>query len=88
MQQRPQTQDETFEWPATKPWTRLHVDWAQINKRNILVIVDAGSRWIEAFNCTNKTAEMVIKCFRKVFASFGIPNTIVSDNRPELISDD
>ena len=43
MQQRPQTQDETFEWPTTKPWTRLHVDWARINKKNISVIVDSGS---------------------------------------------
>ena len=37
-------------WPDAQPWESLHIDWAYIREvRNILIIVNAGSGWIEAF---------------------------------------
>ena len=39
-------------WPAaTYPFQRLHMDWCDIKaaKKQVLVIVDSASGWIEAF---------------------------------------
>ncbi len=35
-------------WP-TRPWARLHVDYAgSINRKMIIIIIDAHTKWIEA----------------------------------------
>lgn len=50
----------------------------------ILVVIDAHSKWIEAFPMTTATACTTIQQLRKLFAQFGIPDTIVSDNGPQF----
>ena len=65
------------------------MDWGYVKDQgNILVIVDAGSGWIEAFPVGNRTSETVKIYLSQIFASFGIPKTIVSDNGPEYVSGD
>ena len=67
----------------------LHMDWGYTKDQgNILVIVDAGSGWIEAFPAGNRTSETVKIYLSQIFARFGIPKTLVSDNGPEFVSDD
>ena len=84
---RPQKQKTVHEWPNATPFERLHIDWAYSRDvGNILIIVDSGSGWIEAFRTKERTTENVIKCLRTVFTRFGIPECIVSDNAPEFIS--
>ena len=69
-------------WPKAEPFDRVHMDWAYVKGvGNILIIVDAGSGWIEAFRSEN-----VIKCLRTVFTRFGIPKILVSDNACEFTS--
>ena len=53
---------------------------------NVLIVVDAGSGWIEAFASGKRTAGVVIKFLRTVFTRFGVPKTLVSDNGPEFVS--
>lgn len=78
---RPRTKDETFKWPEVDPWNRLHMDWAYTKALgNVLIIVDSGSGWLEAHPCKNRSSESIIHCLRKIFCSFGVPHTIVSDN--------
>ncbi len=50
-----------------------------------LVIIDAHSKWIECLPTTNSTSSTVIN-WRSVFARFGIPSTIVSDNGTCFVS--
>ncbi|XP_029646925.1 uncharacterized protein K02A2.6-like [Octopus sinensis] len=60
--------------------------WAYVpNISNILVIVDACSTWIEAFLCPNRSAETVKSKLLEVFARFGVPTDLVSDNGPEFL---
>ena len=75
-----------WRWP-TRPWARLHLDFAgPFEGKTILVIVDAHSKWIEA-TCTPSTASShVIEVLRTVFASHGLPETVVTDNGTGFVS--
>ena len=69
-----------WSWP-TRPWARLHVDFAGLLKgKMFLILIDAHSKWIEAFHTPNATTSAVIEELRTVFAKFGLPETIVTDN--------
>ena len=46
----------------------------------ILVLIDAHSKWIEAFCTLNATSNAVIAKLRPLFATFGVPETVVSVN--------
>ena len=66
-----------WKW-LTRPWSRLHLDFmGPFEDRMFLILIDAHSKWIEAF-CTQKaTSRVVIDVLRTIFARFGIPETIV-----------
>ena len=71
-----------WEWPE-KPWSRLHVDFAgPFMGHMFFVIVDSHSKWIDVRMMTTITAEKTTSCLREVFATHGLPDTIVSDNGP------
>ena len=50
----------------------------------ILVVIDAHSKWIEAIPMSTATAFTTIQQLRKLFAQFGIPDSVVSDNGPQF----
>ena len=57
---RPSLGKTVSTWPEADIWERLHMDWGYVkNQGNILVIVDAGSVWIEAFPAGNRTSQTV-----------------------------
>ena len=75
-----------WQWP-TRPWARIHIDFAgPLDNRMYLIVVDAHSKWIEAFPMTSTTAIKTIQILRTTFAHYGIPESIVSDNGPQFIS--
>ena len=77
-----------WKWPS-RPWTRLHIDFAgPMNGKMYLVIIDAHSKWIEAFITNSSTSTTVIEILRHVFARFGLPEMIVSDNGPCFVSEE
>ena len=51
-----------------------------------LILIDAHSKWIEAFCTSNATSQTVIGELRTLFAQFGLPETIVSDNGTCFVS--
>jgi transposase InsO family protein len=52
----------------------------------LLIAVDAHSKWIEAQPMITTTARATIEQLRVMFARWGIPETIVSDNGPQFVS--
>lgn len=74
-------------WSCTKtPWERIHIDYTEIDKQHFLVIVDVHSKWVEIF-CTQLTnAEKTVNLLCHLWASYGFPKVLVSDNGPPLIS--
>ena len=75
-----------WEWPST-PWCRIHVDFCgPFLGKTIFVLVDAHSKWIEAEVVSSPTTQNAIHSLRKVFASHGLPEVLVSDNGPAFTS--
>ena len=75
-----------WKWP-TRPWARLHLDFAgPFQGKNILIAIDAHSKWIEAV-CTSSTASScVIEELRTLFAKLGLPEMVVTDNGTCFVS--
>jgi hypothetical protein len=75
-------------WPYFKEvWSRLHMDFlGPLNGMTFLVVIDSSSKWIEVKQMSRTTAEDVIKVLREMFARFGLPKMMVSDNGPPFTS--
>ena len=75
-----------WKWPS-RPWARLHLDFAgPFQGKNILITIDAYSRWIEAVCTPSTSSNSVIVELRTLFAKFGLPETIVTDNGAGFVS--
>ena len=78
----PATSPRPWTWP-TKPWSRVHADCAgPIDNKMVFVVVDAHSKWIEAVPTTSSTSWATISILRQLFASHGVPDTLVTDDGP------
>ena len=49
-----------------------------------LIVVDAHSKWPEVMQMTSTSAEQTIVVLRQLFASYGLPLQLVSDNGPQF----
>lgn len=77
-----------WEYPK-QPWQRLHADYAgPFMETNFLIMVDAYSKWVEDIPTKSTNAETTIKLMREVFARFGLPFTLVTDNGTQFRSVD
>ena len=77
-----------WEWPD-RPWTRIHLDYAgPIQNKMILVVVDSHSKWIEAHVVNSATSQVTIERLQGIFATHGLPETIVWDNGSVFTSEE
>ncbi|VDL66057.1 unnamed protein product [Nippostrongylus brasiliensis] len=69
-------------WPTEEePWRRIHADFAgPVDGKMYLVVVDAYSKWPEIVDIPVATTSATIKELRRLFAQFGNPETLVTDN--------
>ena len=75
-------------WPS-RPWQRVHIDFAgPFRNKNFLIVVDAHSKWPEVIPMATTTSTATIRELRRLFASYGLPEQLVSDNGPQLVSDE
>ena len=73
-------------WPS-KPWSRIHIDYAgPFLNLMFFVIIDAGSKWIEAFPMHSSTSKATIQHSKTLFAQFGLPDIIATDNGSCFVS--
>ena len=76
----PQIPTHPWEWPQ-RSWARLHIDYAgPFMGKMFLVTVDAHSKWLEAHVVETPTSASTIQKLYQMFATRGIPETIVTDN--------
>lgn len=76
-----------WEFPE-RPWSRLHIDYATIENQEVLIVVDAHSKWIDAIRVNKATASATVTAIRRLFATHGIADTVVSDNGTQFISEE
>ena len=76
-----------WKWPS-RVWQRIHIDFAEKDSENYLVLIDSHSKWIEVKHMRSTTAQKTIDVLRTIFAAYGIPEECVSDNGPQFISED
>ena len=75
-----------WEWP-NRPWSGVHLDFAGPFMRGMfLLAVDAHSKWLEACPMTTTTSLATIEKMRQLFATHGLPETIVTNNGPSFTS--
>ena len=73
-------------WPDTT-FQRIHVDFAgPFLEKNFFLVVDANSKWMEVIPMSRTTTEATIQALRDLFARYGIPEILVSDNGPQFTS--
>ena len=78
----------SWSWP-TGPWQRLHIDYAgPFMGKMFLVIVDSYSRFLDIVPMDRATSATTIAALRRVFALFGLPHHIVSDNGSQFTSEE
>lgn len=77
---------QSWSYPAA-PMERIHVDIAgPCNDKYYFVIVDAFSKWPEIFQTSRITTSEIIEKLNSVFARYGNPKHIVSDNGTQFTS--
>ncbi|XP_050339840.1 uncharacterized protein K02A2.6-like [Bactrocera neohumeralis] len=76
-------------WPEAKaPWERVHIDFAgPIFDSMWLICIDAYSQFPFVTQLSSTTTDSTIHSLKSIFAIEGFPNTLVSDNGPQLTSD-
>ena len=73
----------------TKPWSRIHVDFAgPVEGETYLIVVDAYSKFPEICKMRSTTSAATIKVMRELFSRYGIPEYVVSDNGPQFRSEE
>ena len=69
-----------------RPWSKIGADLCQIDGRTLLVVCDYYSNFIEVARLNTVTTRSVLHELLPMFARFGLPDVLVSDNGPQFAS--
>ncbi|KRY55859.1 Uncharacterized protein T03_10050 [Trichinella britovi] len=82
----PKAPVHSWETP-NNPWSRSHIDFAgPFQGKTFLIVVDTFSKWLEVIPISEMSTRTVIEELHQLFATHGLPNTIVSDNAAQFLS--
>ncbi|KAK3738593.1 hypothetical protein QZH41_009884, partial [Actinostola sp. cb2023] len=71
-----------------KPWQEVHIDLCGPfpTGETLLVCEDACSRWPEVVILRSTTSAAIIGHLKKIFAAYGLPEKVITDNGANLVS--
>lgn len=72
--------------PASKPFELVHMDLLTIQGEKFLTIVDAFSKYAQAYYLRDGTAISVVQALLTYCTHHGMPFTLVTDNGPEFVN--
>ncbi|KAG5878029.1 hypothetical protein JTB14_014208 [Gonioctena quinquepunctata] len=74
---------------SPEPWSRLHLDFAgPFESKMWMILIDSYTHWLEVIPMRDITSGSTIEALRALFARFGLPKFLVTDNGPQLTSND
>ena len=77
-----------WSWP-TRVFQRIHIDYAgPFQGSMFFIVVDAYSKWPEVFLMQSSTVCKTIELLRDLFARYGLPELVVSDNGSQFTSEE
>ena len=68
------------------PWSVVGTDLFQWNSKQYIIVVDYYSNFPVVRQLGDTTSHNVVNCLRSIFAEFGIPDKVISDNGPQYSS--
>lgn len=66
------------------PWQTLGLDLFMFKGSEYLLVIDYFSKYVEVAKLTSTDSRTIVAILKSLFARFGIPNIIFSDNGPQL----
>ena len=73
---------------AARPWSKVGADLCELQGRTLLVVCDYYSNFIEVENTSKLNTAGISKALKAMFAIYGVPETLVSDNGPQFASEE
>ena len=67
-------------------WSKVGTDLFTLRNKDYLIIADYNTKFFEISELPNTLATTVISHTKNVFARFGIPKSVISDNGPQFAS--
>ena len=67
-----------------RPWHKIGADLCELHGRTLLVVCDYYSNFIEVERIHKTTTSGVTKALKAMFARYGSPSVLVSDNGPQF----
>lgn len=67
-------------------WTKVPTDLCEFDSRVLLVVCDYYSNFMEVVYLGSITSQAIIKELKAIFARFGVPDTLVTENGPQFSS--
>ena len=69
------------------PWTKVGIDLFEYNKQQYLLVVDYNSKFPYTRRLHSPNTSTVINKLKEIFAENGIPETVITDGRPQFRSE-
>ena len=86
-EEQPSSSATIFLGMAGEAWQRLYIDFAgPLKGKMYFMLVEAHSKWPEVVEMQSTTAEKTIQVMREMFATYGLPEQVVSDNGSQFTS--
>ena len=71
-----------------RPWSLVATDLFHWNGEEYVIVTDSFCGWIETIKLSNTSSRTIIDKLKEVFARFGIPDILYSDNGPQYSSEE
>ena len=73
---------------ATRPWSKVAADVCALHGRQLLIVVDYYSNFIEVAKLSSLSSQATIRALLEMFARFGSPDVLITDNATNFSSEE